>query len=88
MSKHFERRDNRVEFLRTQAMIVAIEQGKTSNITSKRQRLKFDMEVFTHQPMHMTLDSIQARKTGLSCTCPDVTTVFHLWADLTFVEIK
>ena len=77
-----------MEFLRTQAMKVAIEQGKTCNITSKRQRLKFTIEVFTHQPTHTTLDSIQAGKSGLGCTCPDVTTVFHLRADLTFVEIK
>ena len=77
-----------MEFLGTQAMIVAIEQGKTCNITSKRQRLKFPIEFFTHQPTHTALDSIQTGQSGLSCTCPDVTTVFHLRADLAFVEIE
>ena len=68
-------------------MIVAIEQGKTCNVTSKRQRLEFPIDVFTHQPTHTALDSIQAGQSGLSCTCPDMTTVFHHRADLAFVEI-
>ena len=40
---------------KTQAMIVAMEQGKTWNITSKRQRLKFAIEVSTHKGTLLTL---------------------------------
>ena len=60
--KCFQSRDNRVDFLRTQAMIVAIEQGKTCNGTSKRQK------VFTHQGTQTSLDAIQAGQSGLICT--------------------
>ena len=76
-----------MEFLRAQAMVVAIEYGKTCNATSERQRLEFPIEVITDQPAETVLNYIQAGQSCLSCTCPDVTTVFHPRADLTFVEI-
>ena len=87
-SKCFVVRNHLMKLLRTFPIVVSVEEREACNIAPVWKRLKSWKQAVPNETSKTALNSVKARERGFGGSWPNVATVFHLWADLTFVEIE